>query len=141
MYSSSHSRYRPNSKILDDLDTQPVREVRGRVLNDVPHNHPVQHMNIPAFQHVDVNFPGQSSSADGKNKHRRVQQNEKYEIPTEAGISAAAVTADIKQLEAATKRANSGKKEFTERMLRKGTPVWEAVPKNEWNINVQGRIL
>lgn len=47
---------RAHSHLLDDLDLQPVREVRERILNDVPHD-PVVPSPRVKFNFVDVSFP------------------------------------------------------------------------------------
>lgn len=131
---------RAHSHLLDDLDLQPVREVRERILNDVPHD-PVVPSPRVKFNFVDVSFPKPQESLSrpgvipanvekmAGNPRRRNYDKEKKENRD--------LTKDKERSDKENKfsnvnqRSESDRREFLSQLLKKGIPVWEEVPEDE----------
>ncbi|XP_037794047.1 titin homolog isoform X2 [Penaeus monodon] len=129
MASSSRLTSRTKSNLLDDLDLQPVREVRGRVLNDVPHDDD----SSPPSPKVKFNFVNVALPKLPRGGA------EDYERPNEK-TSRSRARKDMepkkerqRRVEDLQRNMEEGRREFVSQLLRRGVPMWEEVSEEEHN--------
>lgn len=129
MASSSRLTSRTKSNLLDDLDLQPVREVRGRVLNDVPHDDD----SSPPSPKVKFNFVNVALPKLPRGGA------EDYERPNEK-TSRSRARKDMepkkerqRRVEDLQRNMEEGRRKFVSQLLNRGVPMWEEVSEEEHN--------
>lgn len=148
MFSRAHSH-------LDDLDLQPVREVRERVLNDVPHNPIVPSARVK-FNFVDVSFPRPSKISDkpesihgnlekiviDSKRKRNDHDNEQKENRGMAKESKVYDKENIfsKLAQSHQRSTEDDRRAFLSQLLKRGIPVWEEVPEEERSTKCIGKL-
>nr|XP_045611082.1 uncharacterized protein LOC123766185 isoform X4 [Procambarus clarkii] len=138
---------RARSHLLDDLDFQPVREMRARVLNDVPHIPTVPSPRVK-FNFVDVSFPKQPEcsgipEAVPGNVERMAcesRRRKNYESDRKENRD---LTRDRERYDKENKCSNiiqrhEDRHEFMTQLLKKGVPVWEEVSEEERRMKIIG---
>ncbi|XP_042880966.1 serine-rich adhesin for platelets-like isoform X2 [Penaeus japonicus] len=130
MASSSRLTSRTRSNLLDDLDLQPVREVRGRVLNDVPLDDDSSPPSSPKvkFSFVDVALPklpkgGAEDYERSSERTARPRAQKDMEPRKERQRRAADLQRNMED----------GRRQFVTQLLNRGVPVWEEVSEEERN--------
>lgn len=122
-----------------DLDLQPVREARVRVLNDIPKEPvvPPPHPQVK-FNFVDVSFP--------KPREREMEATQSYHgsvtrSPKKRSIAAYGKEGSSRdQVKYDKENSYTGqpqrnmerdRREYLRKLLRRGVPMWEEVPEEE----------
>ncbi|XP_068223827.1 fap1 adhesin-like isoform X2 [Palaemon carinicauda] len=130
---------------LDDLDLQPVRELRHRVLNEIDKETEARLPRVQ-FNYVDVSFPKPPSkkgshvgSIDKIKSHKRSHKSRNVTSHLlGSGSESDGVRYTSNQMAEGNQQniADDGRRQFISQILRKGVPVWEEVPQAE--INARG---
>lgn len=144
MSSHGHIPFSTHSIAQGDLDFQPVREARVRVLNDIP-KEPVVPPPPPQvkFNFVDVTFP----KATQKNLTQSTEIC--HGSPSKRKKTSAGKEKNARdQIRYDKENSNTGRaqrnmerdrREYLSRLLRRGLPVWEEVPVEERATRVIGK--
>ncbi|XP_063871346.1 uncharacterized protein LOC135106353 isoform X1 [Scylla paramamosain] len=145
---TSHNRASFSTRSIGqgDLDLQPVRETKMRVLNDIP-KEPVVPPPPPQvkFNFVDVSFPGppERECEASQSHHRSVTQSPKKR--TNAASERERSSKDQVRYDKensfcgqAQRNMQRDRQEYLSKLLRRGVPVWEEVPEEERAAKVIG---
>ncbi|XP_064091674.1 LOW QUALITY PROTEIN: uncharacterized protein LOC135205254 [Macrobrachium nipponense] len=128
--------------LLDDLDLQPVRELRHRVLNDIDQETVICSPRVQ-FNYVDVSFPkapskkgSHAGSIDKIKSHKRIHKSRNVTSQyLRSGSENDRATYASNQMAQSNQQniADDGRRQFITQLLRRGVPVWEEVPQDELN--------
>lgn len=143
-----HGRASSKTHHMDDLDTRPIREVRGHVLNDVRHD-PVVSPPRVKFHYVDVSFPkAPDNSAKPENVEmiekslKRKKNDSDRERKESRGLKSREhcdkENEFFRTFQSQPRSMDADRREFLNRLLKKGVPVWEEVPEEERRTKIIG---
>ncbi|XP_050693552.1 titin homolog isoform X2 [Eriocheir sinensis] len=143
---SSHGRipFSTHSIGQGDLDFQPVREARVRVLNDIP-KEPVVPPPPPQvkFNFVDVTFPKatQKNPTESPGIHHGSPSKKKRSSAGKERNARDQIRYDKENSNTGRAQRNMerDRREYLSRLLRRGMPVWEEVPVEERASRVIGK--
>lgn len=145
---TSHGRipYSSHSVGQSDLDLHPVREAKVRVLNDIPKEPVVPPPPKVKFNFVNVTFPKETEKpkelaencygstsrdptkrSDTRNE-RKARERMRYDKENSNNGRA-------------QRNMERDRREYLNRLLRRGLPVWEEVPLEERVTKVIGKLI
>ncbi|KAG0724067.1 Centrosome-associated protein 350 [Chionoecetes opilio] len=137
---TSHRHAPPNPRPIGqaDLDFQPVREARVRVLNNIPKEPCVPpHPPLVKFNFVDVSFPKppqrESEATQGHQGNVTHGSKKRSNAPRKERSTRNQVRYDKENSYDSPAQRNMARDrgEYLTRLLRRGVPVWEEVPEEE----------